>query len=294
MNLLQKMTDILFHPKTKLELDSIINKKNHAVLLSGKTGIGKYTLAKFITREILGKNEKQLESYPYFLTIAAPKDSKTIGIDDIRRLTTFLQLKTTGKGAIRRLIIIEDAHNLTIAAQNALLKTLEEPPTDTMLILTAEKSDKLLPTIYSRVQEVDILIPSLEQTIVFFNNDDAQITKAYTISNGAVGVMSSILNGDNNHPILIQIEQARKILAMSTYDKLISLSEILKDKQNIENLVYSLKQIANAGLSQSADRNNKKDIKRWYKILSEIQTAQLGLLNSVSTKLVLTDLMLNI
>lgn len=82
-----------------------------------------------------------------------PKDAK-LGIEQARQVKEYFSLKPyQAKG---RVVVLEDASLLTIEAQNALLKTLEEPPTDALLILGAPSDSKFLPTILSRCQVVRV------------------------------------------------------------------------------------------------------------------------------------------
>ena len=77
---------------------------------------------------------------------------KSIGIEEIRRIQTFLSRKPlTGKNVV----VIFSAHLLTLPAQHALLKTLEEPPGNSEIYLVTKYPDSLLPTILSRVQIFD-------------------------------------------------------------------------------------------------------------------------------------------
>lgn len=78
-----------------------------------------------------------------------PQDYK-LGISEARKIKEHFSLKPySAKG---RVVVLEDASNLTIEAQNALLKTLEEPPENAILILGATSDAKFLPTILSRCQ----------------------------------------------------------------------------------------------------------------------------------------------
>jgi len=74
--------------------------------------------------------------------------SKDIRIEQVRRLQERLSLRPLE--APHKLVLIIAAHAMTVQAQNALLKTLEEPPKDTVLVLVSSAQDKLLPTIRSR------------------------------------------------------------------------------------------------------------------------------------------------
>ena len=88
------------------------------------------------------------EEFLYLDLDTAPGSAKMqIGVDAVEHLQEQLKLKPFGK---RHVVLIEEAHLLNTAAQNKLLKTLEEPAGDSVLILLAEKKDALLPTVVSR------------------------------------------------------------------------------------------------------------------------------------------------
>lgn len=93
--------------------------------------------------------------------ITSIASEKSIGIEDIRRLKKTLYLapiKGTAKACI-----IKNAHSMTTEAQNALLKVLEEPPVNTIIILAAENKHVFLPTILSRCKIVEL--STLEDTL---------------------------------------------------------------------------------------------------------------------------------
>ncbi len=75
----------------------------------------------------------------------------TIGIDQIRKIKTFLN-KKSWQGKTTKTVVIYQAEAMTKPAQNAFLKTLEEPPGRCLIILTANSKNSLLPTIISRCQ----------------------------------------------------------------------------------------------------------------------------------------------
>lgn len=100
--------------------------------------------------EIIGFKIEETVNDPDFLFLS----SAAIGIDEIRNLQKFLLLKPFRKN--RKTVLVNEAQNLTIEAQNALLKTLEEPPKDSLIVLAAPNPDLLLPTIISRCEEVSL------------------------------------------------------------------------------------------------------------------------------------------
>ena len=145
------------------------NSLRHAYLITGPRGIGKANLAlRFIQsllcpeRESPGnpcricttcKRVDRLE-HPDLFPITVREDSKQIKVDQIRELIHSLSLSPYE--ADRRFGLLLDFENATPSAQNALLKTLEEPPGSAILILTAITSDALLETITSRCEEIKL------------------------------------------------------------------------------------------------------------------------------------------
>lgn len=119
---------------------------------------------------ILAKDKQTREMYALKKIHVDPLDStfieakEAIGIEEIRNLQKKIFFKPL-KGK-NKVTVIKDAHNLTIEAQNALLKLLEEPPANTYIMLTAESKNNLLPTILSRCT-----IITLNETITFSDKE---------------------------------------------------------------------------------------------------------------------------
>ena len=142
------------------------NRLPHAVMLTGPIGVGKRAAAAWMAAQKLrpdpltilpGYPVKAIE-HPDLHWISKPEDKKTIGIDQIRALVSELVL-TSYEGA-GKVAVIEPANDMTINAANSLLKTLEEPPGDALLILIADRVGKLPATIFSRCQRIDITVPT--------------------------------------------------------------------------------------------------------------------------------------
>jgi DNA polymerase III delta prime subunit len=286
------MTDILLHPKTKQSVEQTLKSRPHALLLTGELGAGKYTVASYIVGELLGV---KVEAAPYVLVVKAA--GKAIGIEQIRELQKFLQLKTTGNKTIRRAIILDDADTMTTEAQNALLKILEEPPDDTVLLLTASKPHQLKPTIHSRVQILSVLPPSKADILDYFISkgfNGTEIDKAYMLSNGQVGLFTALLQSKNDNTLVQQIEYAKKIYGMSTFDRLTKVEELSKDKSSLAEFLFACKRICSTALKQAALKGQRKAVETWYKQLSLIITTEESLKYNPNTKLLLTDLFLNI
>ncbi|WP_057831671.1 DNA polymerase III subunit delta' [Colwellia sp. TT2012] len=142
----------------------------HAILLQGITGSGTEALAQWLIELLicqapLSSNDavagdvinlacgqckacllRKSKSYPDHLLLTS--ENKTLGVDDIRRGNAFLE-KTAHLGVVKT-ILIPQAQIMTVAASNALLKTLEEPSANSYIVLITDDLDSLLPTIISR------------------------------------------------------------------------------------------------------------------------------------------------
>lgn len=130
----------------------------HATLLIGPDGVGKRTLAYALAQSLFctGEGKKPCGacpackrclagSHPDLIRIAS---EKRIGVEEVRALISALSISAYEGGW--RAVIIEQAGTMTPQAQNALLKTLEEPPARTAFFLTASSTAQLLDTVVSR------------------------------------------------------------------------------------------------------------------------------------------------
>lgn len=284
---------VVLHPHTKKQIDGIVIRPTHGILLSGPEGSGKHFVARHLASRLLEKEFEKFENYPYYRLVSPEKGS--ISIDQIRELQKFLQLKTTGTAAFRRAVIIHDAHTMTTEAQNALLKSLEEPPADTVIILTAPQTLQLKETIYSRVQKIPILPPQKKQLLEAFAEEasEAEMTKAYMMSGGYAGLFSALLR-DEDHHLAQAIQQAKSLLTSSAYLRLLRVDELSKDKTTLPSLLQALKIIATTALEQAAVKGDTAQAGKWHAVLTSSYRAEASLRHNPNGKLLLTDLFLSV
>lgn len=291
------MSNIVLHPTTNDQLRQFKARPSHAILILGPEGIGKGTITHHLAADLLGKAAESLENYPYIKVIAPDKQS--ISIDSVRDLQQFAKLKVPAASqSISRIAIIEQAELLSIEAQNALLKLLEEPPIDTVLILAANNDQSLLPTIRSRVQTITVQEPTSEEIQKHFSNlafNTAKVQQAYLMSGGLPGLMQALLSEDDEHPLVQAAQQARKILQVSPFERLVMVDTLSKQRTEVLRLLFILQQMARAALQATAKKGeNEPALKRWQHILAEVYEAEAALLSQAQVKLVLTNLLLNI
>jgi len=126
-------------------------KLSHAYLFFGEPQVGKFlfalSLANFLERKKFLVEKNMME-----ILIIAPDENGTIGIDAVKSAINFLAKKPIFSK--KRTVIIRDAENMTLHAQNAILKLIEEPPQEALIILIAANDDLLLPPLISRLQKI--------------------------------------------------------------------------------------------------------------------------------------------
>jgi DNA polymerase-3 subunit delta' len=139
----------------------------HALLLTGPQGLGKAEFARLFAQSLLCDAPLQegvpcghcrycqlfqAGSHPDIQYVTPPEGKKVISVDQIREIGRFVTLKSQYAG--HKVVIIEPAEAMNINASNSLLKTLEEPSAETLLLLVTHQPAQLPATIRSRCQEV--------------------------------------------------------------------------------------------------------------------------------------------
>ena len=142
----------------------------HAILLSGPEGIGKRRFARVLMQALVcgaptgeGACSQCREcrfglEHPDLHTVTAPEGKKQIAVDQVRELVEICN-KTAHSAGGRKVIQIFPADAMNNSTANALLKTLEEPSGDTILILVSDAPARLLPTIRSRCRQMAFPVP---------------------------------------------------------------------------------------------------------------------------------------
>lgn len=153
----------------------------HAYLLAGPEGIGKKLAATAFARA--------LGATP--LVVSLLEDKHEILIAQVREVIRELGFASKD----RRVVIFDDADRMSEEAMNALLKTLEEPPEGTLLLLVASAPQRLLPTIRSRCQMI-LFHPLADEEIVRFLKskmlDEPSARAAAVLAGGSIGTATAL------------------------------------------------------------------------------------------------------
>ena len=181
-----------------LEADTLA----HAYALIGPQGVGKRALAAALAAAVLGIEVKKLGVHPDVIFLARPTDEKTgekkrqIPLEQVRMACDRLALSAVSG---RKVVIIDEADTLTTQAQNALLKTLEEPAGRALIFLLAEDRSRLLRTILSRSVPVTlsrVATAKIQQSLIERGYSEKVAEEAARRSLGRPGIALGLADAD--------------------------------------------------------------------------------------------------
>ncbi len=281
----------LIHERTEQQIKAFIADPSHAIGISGEEGAGKNHLAKLIAAELL--DVASIEAHPYVKVLDATAKA---GIEDVRNLQEFLKLTVPGSNTIRRIAIIDHLDNLGHEAQNALLKTLEEPPVETVIIVTFSRRQRVLTTIHSRLQNISVLpVTQALATEYFSRHDAAAVTKSYYMSGGLSGLLTALLTDDTEHPLVSAIEVARELIQATRYQRLARIDTLLKDKKTDPlRVLDGMYRLLQAGYKQAVATKTNAQLQPMAMRLKLVEQAISDLTENIQTKLVLSRLFLEL
>jgi DNA polymerase-3 subunit delta' len=241
--------------KNQISKSIKVDTLSHAHLLVGEDGIGKSILARNIGFKILGKDQNR--QYVDLLEWRIEKNKSTIGVNSIRTLIEEINKKPYEGD--KKVIIIYDAHKMTAQAQNAFLKTIEEPPKNVTIFLLCENLEVILDTIKSRCQIHKLRNLNVDEMKVFLKINypelsEEEVRVIIAFSDGIPGKADRFI-GDNNF----------KDIRSITMEILLSLNkvgteELIRYEKKLSNQKENFEEILTAFLSYIRDTIIYKEI----------------------------------
>ncbi|WP_281646942.1 DNA polymerase III subunit delta' [Parendozoicomonas sp. Alg238-R29] len=202
----------------------------HALLLRGQVGVGKREFAMAFAQYVLCHDKttgaacgrcrncqlNQAGTHPDLLLIEPEERGKQIKVAQVRNMIEFTE-KTPQQGGFR-VVVLCPAEAMNISSANALLKCLEEPGRDTLMLLVSQQVSSLLPTIRSRCQQVLFARPEAEIALEWLKEFVPEQEKARTLLQLAAGEPSTALRYEQDG-LLEQCEAMRAGLTGLTRGK---------------------------------------------------------------------------
>ena len=287
------MDNLIFQSETLSQLKHFISNPSGSIIITGAIGSGKTSTLYWMASQLLAIDSKKIKQYQYLLYIDA-NEKKHITVDSIRTINHFLSMKVPKTDQqVRRVILIDDADNMTLIAQNALLKNLEEPPKDTVFLLSTSNYSSLIDTILSRTSLINLnRLPKASVEAILDNKNISQaiIDQAIIIGGGLPGLTIELVNNYPNHPLQVAVEQAKQLLSMNRYERLCLINNLYKDKQLAQNIVIVLQHMARIALETVTD----EQANNWQRILITAYAAEEYFSHNTNPKLTLTYLIMNL
>lgn len=311
------MSKLLGHEDAEHELLELFNSDRmpHGLILNGIKGIGKATLAYKFARFLFknppadpnqdslfgdggGESPNTLDvssddpvfrkvasgGHPDLLTIerlydaGKNKTAESLAVSELRKVEPFLRMTSSDGGW--RVVIIDDADTMNRNAQNALLKILEEPPKNTVLILITHRLGALIPTIRSRTRLMNIknLRPETMNELMSI--------KGHSLADHQTEIITAMADGSFGKTI--------EILEEGGLDSFAQITAILNEGHNIDwrGVHHLADQCARAG-QEKAYKNLTQTLLWLYKTLAFAKARGQGLVPAALNEEPLTKILRN-
>lgn len=295
----------------KETLAGMINSQrlSHSLLLQGEAGTGKRTLAGLIAQAVLcqgtGERPCGICSACYKVQKGIHPDVITVGAEALRPQSFHIgvvrelrsQAFVAPNEGCKKIYILQNAQNMTVQAQNALLKILEEPPEHAMFILICENRSSLLETILSRCTVFTLHAPDEEECARYLQQrkpgleQQAYLSAAWE-SGGNIGRALQLLESGGSQAWENSQELLQKICAGDEFALLSALAKYEKQKELFAQLLPCLRQLVKEVTLEKYRRGGKEEmvqnpaVKAAASRLSALQSVKiLGIIDTAAQRL---------
>ena len=237
--------------KKRLGLAITQDKISNAYVFEGASGVGKKLCAHIFAVALVCESDNppcgkcpycvqaNAKTLPDIILVEKDSDKTQIGVDNVRE-QVISEAYIRPRNARRKIFIIEQGDTLSVEAQNALLKILEEPPEYVTFIICVTSKEKLLPTVLSRSQTVSFFplsADTVEKYIRENEKTEKDIKTIAKLSRGSIGMAKDLISDDTKYA---RIEKSIKCIlnlpknAFSVREMTDFLSE---EKENITEVI---------------------------------------------------------
>lgn len=287
------------------------NALSHAHLIVGEDGIGKSLVAEEFAARLLdipsGKDHIDIIKYK--------SDKASFGVDAVRDIITESNSKPYESN--KKVIIIYQGEKLTIQAQNALLKTIEEPPKGVFIIILTESSELILDTIKSRCQIHKLSPLKNNEMIEFIKREHLEIDEDSTntliaFSEGIPGRVDKFLNDEtfnkirklviellqeiNTHNLSLTLKYADEFSAMKGKENeiLFTIVTFVRDIMIYKEVKNNLSIINGDKINDVKAIANVISYKKLRRVISVVDEARRNLRSNTNTWITFNTMLINI
>lgn len=279
--------------KEKLLSEIASGKLSHAYLIEGGEGCGKTYFARFAAAAVLCTGDKPpcgkcpscvkalAGSHPdlfYF----SPDKKASMGVETVRDIKKSLFFMPNDGD--RKVYIIDDAQKMTVQAQNALLKFIEEPPASVLFFIVADKKESLLPTVVSRTRIIS-LAPSDNADIRRFLMSESkksggeQIDEAINMAEGSPGKALKLLCRDFSRQRQLCLDFMPVLVSTSKSDAMAFLLSMKLNRDGVKEfftlLMTALADVMNARFGRATRLLSRDAAAKYAKSITDRKNAYL-------------------
>lgn len=266
----------LLHPLTEKELSLLTTAVPHAIHITGPKGVGLKRVAREFSDRI-GADYSSIEA-----------QEGTVGVDQIRELYGL----TRGR-KVKPQVLSLSGESLSVQAQHAFLKLLEEPPANTVFVIMSHDSSMLLETVLSRMQLLTVHPLSELQSSQLIDTklphvNQRQKAQLLFLSSGLPGELNRML-ADTNYfeQKVVQMKQAQQYILSNRYERLALLHAYAKNRADIYEYIQTISRLLHHDVYQK-----KRISERHIDLLKRLERASSALVSNANLKLVTAQLVL--
>ena len=236
----------------------IRGRLSHAYLISGERGVGKKTLARYMAAQILcetGTGEPcgvckscrmiKNDAHPDFITVSAGGKSGNYLADDLRAIIS--DSSVAPNEGERKIYFLPRADRSLPAAQNALLKIVEEPPPHVLFIMTAESKERILPTILSRTVNISLSESGEAECLEALADEgisEAEAREAVSVFGGNIGRCLEYIREPEAKEFVLKLKGiSAALVSGDEYELLRELTSLESDRENCGYLLAEFKNV---------------------------------------------------